>query len=176
MLRLREHPLEDALEPPPPPEAPEPTDETPPPETPRSPVRRADGTPIGLRAYCELVTPAWNWTWAHLRALDDVLDKVIAGELTRVIIELPAAHRQDREGDGPAQRVRAGARPDDGHPRQWLQREVCETTLAKDPAHRVGPRAALERSQRGRRLGDRSGRRCARRRVRASASPGCRLG
>jgi predicted phage terminase large subunit-like protein len=89
MLRLREHPLEDALEPPPPPEAPEPTDETPAPDEPRSPVRRSDGTPIGLRAYCELVTPAWNWSWAHLVALDEVLDKVIAGELTRVIIECP---------------------------------------------------------------------------------------
>lgn len=88
MLRLREHPLEDALEPPPPPEAQEPTEDAPP-EAPRSPVRRADGSPIGLRAYCELVTPAWDWTWAHLIAIDEVLDQVIAGELTRVIIECP---------------------------------------------------------------------------------------
>lgn len=87
MLRLREHPLEDALEPPPPPEAQEPTDEEP--EAPRSPVRRADGSPIGLRHYCELVTPAWDWTWAHLIAIDEVLDQVTSGELTRVIIECP---------------------------------------------------------------------------------------
>lgn len=43
----------------------------------------------GIKAYCEIVTPAWNWEWAHLRAIDAILDRVTAGELRFVIIELP---------------------------------------------------------------------------------------
>lgn len=43
----------------------------------------------GLKAYCEIVTPAWNWEWAHLRAIDAILDRVTSGEIRFVIIELP---------------------------------------------------------------------------------------
>lgn len=55
----------------------------------RDPLRRADGSPIGLGNYCRVVTPEWNWNWQHLRYLDRVLDRVVAGELKRVILELP---------------------------------------------------------------------------------------
>lgn len=48
-----------------------------------------NGEFVGLRQYCRVVTPAWNWDWPHLVMLDEVLDKVISGELTRVIITLP---------------------------------------------------------------------------------------
>lgn len=87
MLRLREHPLEEAFDPPPAPPA-----EEQPREEPRHPLLREDGTPIGLGAYCKLVTPAWRWDWPHLRYVDAVLDRVTRGELKRVIIELPPRH------------------------------------------------------------------------------------
>jgi predicted phage terminase large subunit-like protein len=48
-----------------------------------------DGSPIGIQDYCKVVTPAWNWEWAHLRYIDSVLDRVTSGELKRVIIECP---------------------------------------------------------------------------------------
>ena len=48
-----------------------------------------DGNFLGLKNYCEIVTPRWNWEWKHLRALDEILDKVISGELKRVIICMP---------------------------------------------------------------------------------------
>jgi predicted phage terminase large subunit-like protein len=87
-LALREHWVDDVFEPPPPP-----VDETQPePEAPRHPLLRADGSPIGLRAYCELVTPSYRWDWKHLVYIDDVLDRVQRGELKRVIIELPPRH------------------------------------------------------------------------------------
>lgn len=44
---------------------------------------------IGMQKYCELVTPSWTWTWPHLQYIDKILDKVITGELKRVIICLP---------------------------------------------------------------------------------------
>lgn len=44
---------------------------------------------IGMQKYCELVTPSWTWTWPHLQYIDRILDKVIAGFMNRVIIELP---------------------------------------------------------------------------------------
>lgn len=49
----------------------------------------ANGNFVGLKKYCETVTPSWNWEWPHLRKLDEILDKVIAGELKRVIICMP---------------------------------------------------------------------------------------
>lgn len=52
-------------------------------------LHREDGSPIGLRDYCKLVTPSWNWDWKHLVYIDEVLDKVTSGELKRVIIEMP---------------------------------------------------------------------------------------
>jgi predicted phage terminase large subunit-like protein len=56
---------------------------------PPPPARTSDGAPIGMRAYSELVTPGWNWTWPHLRYIDDILDRVVSGELTRVIFQMP---------------------------------------------------------------------------------------
>lgn len=73
------------------PRAPEPEqqkakeEDAPPPD----PMRNADGSPIGIKRYCEIVTPAWNWEWKHLQYIDGVLDRVTSGELKRVIIELP---------------------------------------------------------------------------------------
>lgn len=68
-------------------EAPEPSAA---PEPEREPLAflAEDGRP-SLKRYCELVTPAWNWEWAHLRAIDELLDKVTRGEIRRLIIELP---------------------------------------------------------------------------------------
>jgi predicted phage terminase large subunit-like protein len=48
-----------------------------------------DGNPIGLRQYCELVSPSWRWDWKHLTYIDSILDRVTSGELKRVIIEMP---------------------------------------------------------------------------------------
>lgn len=90
MLRLREHPLEDAFEIPP---RPDPAAVAEPePEASRHPLCRGDGHPIGLGAYSELVTPAWRWDWPHLRYVDRILDQVTSGALKRVIIELPPRH------------------------------------------------------------------------------------
>jgi predicted phage terminase large subunit-like protein len=88
-LRLRDHPLEEAFERPPAPTA---APEEPTPAPPPSPLLNPDGSPIGLRRYCELVTPSWRWDWPHLRYLDGVLDRVAAGTLKRVILELPPRH------------------------------------------------------------------------------------
>lgn len=44
---------------------------------------------VGLRQYSRTVTPSWNWDWPHLVMIDGVLDKVISGELKRVIIACP---------------------------------------------------------------------------------------
>jgi predicted phage terminase large subunit-like protein len=52
-------------------------------------LRDKDGKFKGLRNYCEIVTPSWTWDWKHLLYIDDVLNKVISGELKRVIIECP---------------------------------------------------------------------------------------
>jgi predicted phage terminase large subunit-like protein len=87
MLALRDHWADDVFEAPP-----LPVEETADDEAPRHPLHRPDGSPIGLRAYCELVTPSYRWDWAHLRYIDSVLDRVTAGELKRVIIELPPRH------------------------------------------------------------------------------------
>jgi predicted phage terminase large subunit-like protein len=52
-------------------------------------LHNPDGTPIGIKRYCELVSPSWRWDWKHLRYIDEVLDKVTTGEYKRVIIEMP---------------------------------------------------------------------------------------
>lgn len=88
-LALREHWSEEAFEPAEPVSA-ETTEETPPVK--RHPLLHSDGTPTGLGAYCELVTPTYRWDWKHLLYIDDVLDRVERGELKRVIIELPPRH------------------------------------------------------------------------------------
>jgi len=52
-------------------------------------LRNSDGSPIGIRRYCELVTPAWSWWWRHLVYLYAYLDRMVAGELGRLEINLP---------------------------------------------------------------------------------------
>lgn len=59
------------------------------PEVPPDPMRNPDGSRIGIKRYCEMVTPSWNWEWQHLRYIDTFLDRVTSGEITRLIIELP---------------------------------------------------------------------------------------
>lgn len=58
-------------------------------EAPVDPLRNPDGTRIGIKRYCEIVTPNWNWEWAHLRYVDTFLDRVTSGEIKRLIIEMP---------------------------------------------------------------------------------------
>lgn len=48
-----------------------------------------NGVFLGLRRYCETVTPNWTWDWPHLLYLDEVLNQVLAGTLKRVIICMP---------------------------------------------------------------------------------------
>jgi predicted phage terminase large subunit-like protein len=45
--------------------------------------------PQTIRAYCETVTPAWDWTWRHLVYIDGYLDKVTRHEINRLEINLP---------------------------------------------------------------------------------------
>jgi predicted phage terminase large subunit-like protein len=92
MLRLRQRRFESAFSAPPAEKPAEiPTDSKIPtePVKPRNPVLRDDGSPIGIKRYCELVTPAWNWEWAHLTHIDQFLDRVASGEIKRLIIECP---------------------------------------------------------------------------------------
>lgn len=44
---------------------------------------------VGMQQYCRTVTPRWNWDWPHLVYLDQALDKVISGEIKRLIICMP---------------------------------------------------------------------------------------
>lgn len=83
---VRDHPLEEEFE------RPRPAQQEPDDTPATSPLRRANGKPIGLRGYCELVTPTWRWDWKHLVKIDEVLDAVERGQLKRVIIELPPRH------------------------------------------------------------------------------------
>jgi predicted phage terminase large subunit-like protein len=48
-----------------------------------------EGNFVGMQRYCEIVTPSWNWKWPHLMKLDEVLDKVISGEIKRLIVSMP---------------------------------------------------------------------------------------
>ncbi len=59
---------------------------------PRHPLHNADGSPIGLQRYCELVTPVFRWDWPHMRHVCAALDKVRSGEINRLGIELPPRH------------------------------------------------------------------------------------
>jgi predicted phage terminase large subunit-like protein len=85
-FRMREHPLDGAMERR---TAPERASDN---AMGVSAVKRADGTPIGLRAYCEAVTPAWTWDWPHLLYIDLILDRVTSGELKFVILDVPPRH------------------------------------------------------------------------------------
>lgn len=52
-------------------------------------LHNPDGSPVGIKKYCELVSPTWHWDWKHLEYIDTVLDRVTTGELRRVIIQMP---------------------------------------------------------------------------------------
>lgn len=93
-LRLRQRRFESAFAPPklePPTESASqiPTESETRDEPVGNPIRHSDGSPIGIKRYCELVTPAWNWEWAHLTHIDQFLDRVASGEIKRLIIECP---------------------------------------------------------------------------------------
>lgn len=45
-----------------------------------------------LDDWLPLVTPQYTWTWPHLRLVIETLNRVTAGELRRVIIEMPPRH------------------------------------------------------------------------------------
>jgi predicted phage terminase large subunit-like protein len=61
-------------------------------------ARDAYGHPIGIGAYCQLVTPAWHWDWRHLRYIQAILDRVTAGDLKRVILQVPPRHGKSETG------------------------------------------------------------------------------
>lgn len=83
--RMREHPLAGSL----------PRKEERP-HDPRDPVnmtvRKDDGSPVGMRRYCEMVTPGWQWDAPHLLLMDQVLDAMVAGTVRKVIFQLPPRH------------------------------------------------------------------------------------
>jgi predicted phage terminase large subunit-like protein len=68
------------------------------PQPTRPTVRDEDGAPIGMQRYCQMVTPAWHWEWAHLRYIDSILDRVTSGELKRVILQVPPRHGKSEKG------------------------------------------------------------------------------
>lgn len=51
-----------------------------------------------FRAWNERVRPAMHWDWPHLVALQDTLDRLAAGEIRRVILELPVRHGKTETG------------------------------------------------------------------------------
>jgi len=64
---------------------------TPPPEE----IPSANPSPHAresFRTWNERITPHWSWSWLHLARLQEALDRVTAGELKRLIIEMPPRH------------------------------------------------------------------------------------
>lgn len=45
--------------------------------------------PATIRAYCETVTPAWDWSWRHLVHVDGYLDRMTRRELNRLELNIP---------------------------------------------------------------------------------------
>jgi predicted phage terminase large subunit-like protein len=50
------------------------------------------GVPATFREWNERTTPTWRWDWAHVALLQDTLDRVTAGEINRLIIQMPPRH------------------------------------------------------------------------------------
>lgn len=50
------------------------------------------GIPPTFQDWNERATPAWNWRWPHLDLLQRTLDQVTAGEVKRLIIQMPPRH------------------------------------------------------------------------------------
>jgi predicted phage terminase large subunit-like protein len=47
---------------------------------------------IPLVEWNEAVTPTWNWRWPHLAYVQEQLDRVTSGEITRLILQMPPRH------------------------------------------------------------------------------------
>jgi predicted phage terminase large subunit-like protein len=52
-------------------------------------LRRVPGT---FREWNERVTPTWRWDWQHVVVLQETLDKVLSGEIEKLIIQEPPRH------------------------------------------------------------------------------------
>ena len=42
--------------------------------------------------WLRLVKPAWNWSWRHLKIVQDALEKVTSGEIKRLMVFMPLRH------------------------------------------------------------------------------------
>ena len=51
-----------------------------------------------LRQWNERVRPGMSWDWPHLVALQSALDRVAAGEIKRLIVEIPVRHGKTETG------------------------------------------------------------------------------
>jgi len=56
------------------------------------------GMPPTLREWNKRVRPAMSWDWPHLVMLQDHLDRVAAGEIRKLIVELPVRHGKSETG------------------------------------------------------------------------------
>ena len=54
--------------------------------------RRGLVPPQPVRSWLETVTPRWNWSWPHLRYVQDHLDRVTTGDIKRLMLFLPPRH------------------------------------------------------------------------------------
>lgn len=50
------------------------------------------GVPPTFRQWNERVTPTWRWDWPHIVLLQETLDRVLAGEIEKLIIQEPPRH------------------------------------------------------------------------------------
>lgn len=55
-------------------------------------ARLVRGLSPTLLDWCRRVFPTWNWSWPHLLYVATYLERVLAGEIKRLIIELPVRH------------------------------------------------------------------------------------
>jgi predicted phage terminase large subunit-like protein len=50
------------------------------------------GVPPTFREWNERVTPTWRWDWPHVEYLQTYLDRVLSGEIEKLIIQEPPRH------------------------------------------------------------------------------------
>lgn len=77
------------------------------------------GVPATFRDWNERVTPTYNWDWPHIVFLQEQLERVTAGEVTKLVIQMPPRHGKSetatmrypvyRLTDDPSLRVIIGA-------------------------------------------------------------------
>lgn len=82
-------------------------------------ARVTQGFPPTYRAWNERVRPAMRWDWPHIVTLQAALDRVVAGELRKLIVEIPVRHGKSETGtigfpahlldEDPARRVIIGS-------------------------------------------------------------------